>query len=301
MSDSRILISGAGRIGAALAKIIAPQIHREIALWDTDSSKINHSFSAAELAITADIIFLCMPSSAVRTFIQSIKAEIAREVIIVSLVKGLDPKDGATMAELLTEILPPPPSLVALGGPMLSGELLQGHAAYGVAGCTAATFPRIQQLFADTMLRVSHSEDIQGVCVVGVLKNVYALGLGIAAALAVGDNTLGKLTVQAIEEMQKLTVILGGRAETVSGLAGVGDLIATGFSKHSRNRTVGQELVLTQKTAIASEGILSLPLLLRRLDPDISAWPFLSAIKAVVQENVPAQTAFKQLQEQDHS
>lgn len=282
------MISGVGRIGEALARIIAPQDHLEIALWDVDSHKINHSFSAAQLAAGADVIFLCMPSSAVRDFITSIQNEIAREVIVISLIKGLDPKTGATMVELLRDLLPPPTQAVVLGGPMLSGELCHGRPAFGVAGTTAAVFPHVESLFRGTLLNVTLSDDPPGVCWAGVLKNIYALGLGIASAADVGDNALGWLTMHALAEMQELVVELGGQARTVRGLAGVGDLVATGFSKHSRNRSVGHDLVTTGTTAVPSEGLLSLPLLLKRLPHGVSEYPFLQAIVRIVIDHADA-------------
>lgn len=295
MNRSRILISGVGRIGEALARLIAPQEHIEIALWDIDSRKISHSFSAVQLATGADVIFLCMPAAAVRDFMMSIAATINREVIVVSLIKGLEPSTGATMYELLTQIVPPAAQTVFLGGPMLSGELLAGNAAYGVAGMLADNFDNVAQLFNGTRLRVSLSEDPAGVAAVGVLKNVYALGLGIAAAIKVGDNALGKLTVQALAEMAVLIEKFGGRTTTVFGLAGVGDLVATGFSKHSRNRAVGQDLVTMGQTQVPSEGLVSLPLLLARLPQNLTPYPFLIAVKNVVIDHQPPREAFQEI------
>lgn len=294
MTSSSILISGVGRIGKALAKIIAPAHQREIALWDTDSSKIDHSFSATQLAASADVIFLCMPASAVREYIASIKTQLKPTALVVSLIKGLDPTTGATMAELLQEILPPTIKPIQLGGPILSGELLAGRAAYGLAGCQPQVFPAIAELFAPTLLRVSHSDDVLGVSAAGVLKNIYALGLGIASALNVGDNALGKLTVQAIQEMQPLVTQLGGKAETVSSLAGLGDLVATGFSPHSRNRSVGVALVHGTPVTTPSEGMLALPLLIKRLG-DISPYDFLAAVAAVVEQRTTAAVAYQEL------
>ncbi len=294
MTSSSILISGVGRIGEALTKIIAPTRQREIALWDTDSNKINHSFSVTQLAASADVIFLCMPASAVREFITSITPQLKPTAQVVSLIKGLDPASGATMAELLQDILPPAVKPVMLGGPILSGELLAGRAAYGLAGCQPQVFPAIAELFAPTLLRVSHSDDILGVSAAGVLKNIYALGLGIASALNVGDNALGKLTVQAIQEMQALVTQLGGKVETVSSLAGLGDLVATGFSPHSRNRSVGQALVHGTAISTPSEGMLALPLLFKRLG-NISSHPFFSAVALVVQQRATAAVAYQEL------
>lgn len=295
MNRSRILISGVGRIGEALARLIAPQEHIEIALWDIDSRKISHSFSAVQLATGADVIFLCMPAAAVRDFMMSITTAMSREVIVVSLIKGLEPTTGQTMYELLTEIAPPAAHAIFLGGPMLSAELLAGNAAYGVAGTAAGNFDSVAQLFNGTRLRVSLSDDPAGVSAVGVLKNVYALGLGIAAALKVGDNALGKLTVHAVAEMAHLIEKFGGQPATVFGLAGVGDLVATGFSKHSRNRTVGHDLVTTGRTPNPSEGLMSLPLLLARLPEDLTPYPFLIAVKEVLIDHQPPREAFQEI------
>lgn len=288
----RILISGVGRIGGALAKIIAPTQHAEIAVWDVDTKKISHSFTPTQLAAQADFVLLCLPSSAVREFVSGIASVLAPDAVVVSLVKGLDEQHGATMAELLTELLPPGVHPVILGGPMLSGELEQGKFAYGAAGCDPATFARLTQLFAPTILRVEQCADMQGVSVVGVLKNVYALGLGVAAALDVGDNVRGWLVTQALAEMHVLLPHLGGQADTVFTLAGVGDFVATAYSQHSRNRTVGHELVARGQVSIPSEGLITLPILRRRLGSTAQQFPFLQVISDVVLHGKNAQRTF---------
>ncbi len=292
MEKPRILICGVGRIGEALASIIAPTREAEIALWDIDTQKISHSFTPQHLARGANYILLCLPSSTVREFITSIAADIQPGTMVVSLVKGLDKTTGKTMHEVLQELLSASVSVAILGGPMLSGELLQGRFAYGVAACDTAVFSQLKELFAPTRLKIEYSSDMPGVAAVGVLKNIYALGLGIAAALEVGDNARGWLVTQALHEMRVLVPALGGTPETVFTLAGLGDFVATAYSQHSRNRTVGEELVTHKKVTIASEGLLTLPILLKRV-ADISSYPFLQVIRNVVLEGKDARREFQ--------
>ncbi|MEX1997758.1 MAG: NAD(P)H-dependent glycerol-3-phosphate dehydrogenase [Candidatus Andersenbacteria bacterium] len=291
LSRPRILIIGVGRIGEALAKIIAPTQQAEIALFDTDASKISHGISLPQLTLAADFIFLCIPSTAVRPTLQMCSSHLKPGAIVVCLVKGLDGESGATMYELLQQMLPKQVDLVILGGPMLSGELLQGKVAYGVAGTTPVIFSKLEELFRPTILRVAYCADAQGVSVVGVLKNVYALGLGIAQALAVGDNARGWLGTHALQEMSTLITRLGGQPATTYSIAGLGDLLATGYSQHSRNRTAGEELVRTGHVSVPSEGLLTLPILIKRLG-SYSTFPFLETIVRVVIDHDDARQAF---------
>lgn len=286
------MIVGVGRMGEALANIIAPTRHREIALWDTDTTKVAPTTSPQALASTADTIFLCLPATAVRSFITSVRASLRPGVIVVSLVKGLDPTTGHTMHELLRDLLPARTRLVLLGGPMLSGELMQGKRAFGLAACDTATYQKLAELFAPTLLTVYPTRDARGVSAVGVLKNVYALGLGIAQALQLGDNAHGWLTAQAMREMTGLLKKLGGKPATVFSLAGLGDFAATGMSKHSRNYTVGVELVVRGKATVPSEGLLSLAPLVTRIAPARGHFPLLDAIVAVAVKHRPARQEF---------
>jgi glycerol-3-phosphate dehydrogenase (NAD(P)+) len=289
----RLLIIGVGRMGDALIRVITPTQQAEIAVFDNDTTKYTAAFPLAELAANADFIFLCIPSTAVRAVVTDIKDHLSPEAVVVSLVKGLD-ESGQSMNEVLLELLPRSEQSAILAGPMLSGELLQGQMAYGLVATAPATYDKLQVLFKPTLVHVEYAADRQGTSVAGVLKNVYAMGLGIAAALNLGANTQGKLVALAIKEMMTLTPQLGGEVTTALSLAGLGDLVATGSSTHSRNRTVGEELVQTGHATTQSEGLVSLPLLTKRIS-DLTPYPLLQTINAVVTGGNDARTAFTKL------
>ncbi|MEX2055105.1 MAG: NAD(P)H-dependent glycerol-3-phosphate dehydrogenase [Candidatus Andersenbacteria bacterium] len=286
----RLLIIGVGRMGDALIRVIAPTQQAEIAIFDNDTTKYTAAFPLTELAANADFIFLCIPASAVRAVITEIKNHLSPEAVVVSLVKGLD-ESGKSMNEILVELLPRSEQSAILAGPMLSGELLQGQTAYGLVATAPTTYEKLQALFKPTLVHVEYSADRQGTSIAGVLKNVYAIGLGIASALNLGANTQGKLVTQAIKEMTALIPQLGGEAATVLSLAGLGDLVATGSSSHSRNRTVGEELIQNGHATTQSEGLVSLPLLTKRVS-DLTPYPLLKTINEVVTSGADARRTF---------
>jgi glycerol-3-phosphate dehydrogenase (NAD(P)+) len=289
----RLLIIGVGRMGDALIRVITPTQQAEIAVFDNDTTKYTAAFPLAELAANADFIFLCIPSTAVRAVVAEIKDHLSPEAVVVSLVKGLD-ESGKSMNEVVVELLLRSEQSAILAGPMLSGELLQGQTAYGLVATAPATYDKLQALFKPTLVHVEYSSDRQGTSIAGVLKNVYAIGLGIASALNLGANTQGKLVTQAIKEMTQLIPHLGGEAATVLSLAGLGDLVATGSSSHSRNRTVGEELVQSGHATTQSEGLVSLPLLIKRVS-DLKPYPLLQTISEVVTAGTGARDAFTKL------
>ncbi len=128
----------------------------------------------------------------------------------------------------------------------------------------------------------------------GVLKNVYAVGLGIASGLKLGSNFNGWLIAQAVHEMELVLPHLGGHSETGQSLAGLGDLIATGFSTYSTNRTCGIQLVDTGVCNMDSEGMISIPFLLNRLEGE-ELPPFLATMKKILVDKVHVKDAFAQL------
>lgn len=204
------------------------------------------------------------------------------------------------MSELFEEILDADRPWAIFGGPMLAKELeagLPGAATLGVKAenvfNATGKFKEFQELFAPTNLVVDCSTDAQGVALGGVLKNVYALTLGIVTGLGMGSNALGLFAVQAVKEMMTITDLLGGKKETVLTYAGVGDLIATGFSEYSRNRSAGVEMVRSGVCKMEPEGCVSIGPLVKRLGSEnISALPVLSVTFKTVQSPKGAKEYF---------
>ncbi len=161
---------------------------------------------------------------------------------VVNVAKGLEIKTKRLMLQVLDEELPGR-AAVSLVGPSHAEEVALRHPTAVVAASRdAGAADAVQALFSDDSLRVYTNDDVVGVELAVSLKNVIALAAGIAAGLGFGDNTLGALLTRGLAEMTRLGGRLGARPETFFGLAGVGDLVTTCASRHSRNRRVGEEL-----------------------------------------------------------
>lgn len=201
----------------------------------------------ADIVPGANIIFLCVPSWAMAEVVNTIKPSLSSETILVSLAKGVDSDSGHTMDELMRD------PFALLAGPMLAEEIMKNlPAAAVIATSNPQVFASVSQLFSDTSLQVAHSPDVHHTALASVLKNVYALGLGIAEAEKSGDNFKGQYICEAVNEMSQL-------CETAAySLAGLGDLVATGFSSYSTNHQTGMEILAGKEPSKPSEGLHSL-------------------------------------------
>jgi glycerol-3-phosphate dehydrogenase (NAD(P)+) len=209
----------------------------------------------------AEMIVLAVPSFAVREIAGA--ARTAPGVPIVNVAKGLEEGSRKRMLTVLAEELGPDQATVSLLGPSHAEEVAAGHPTAVVAASRDPEAAReTQALFTDATFRVYTHDDVVGVELAAALKNVIALASGIALGLGYGDNTLGALLTRGLAEITRLGLRLGARAETFYGLSGVGDLVTTCASPHSRNRRVGEavgrgeplERVLAGMTMVA-EGV----------------------------------------------
>jgi glycerol-3-phosphate dehydrogenase (NAD(P)+) len=290
----KVLAIGAGEIGRAISHLLLKRgLHVE--LWDRDPSRMTCHHTLEEMLPGADYVFLCVPSWALRAVATDIKAKgLNRQAVIVALSKGLEVKTGLGVAELLAETLPRGQKLALLAGPMLAEEIDQdlGAAAVAVSRDKAAR-EGLQRLFSGTGLRVETSADISGVSLASVLKNVYAVSLGIADGLGWGGNRKGWLASRAACEIKDVLVALKADPRTFYTAAGLADFIATGFSRYSRNHQVGDDLVHTGTFTVKSEGVVALPSVIKRLGKNAKRYPLLTAIEAVVMKRRPAHVVFE--------
>jgi len=292
-----ILIVGAGELGRAIEAVLQSKPAVSISVWDKDVSKTQGEMSLSESAPSADFIFLCVPSHALREALGSIAPHVRKETIVFSLSKGIEEQTLKTPAELLGELLTTNARHALLAGPMLAEELAQGMLGIGVVATKDKNvFNHAKALFSGTKLRIEYSDDVSGVALASVLKNIYAVGLGIAHALHLGDNFKGWFTQRAIREMAEIVKLLGGQEETVFGPAGIADVIATGFSHHSHNHRIGSELVESGECSSKSEGIISLPSVRALLGERTDKAPLLLALDAIIFQNKNAQVAFQELE-----
>ena len=293
---THVAIIGAGAIGQALAHILDGNKENRLAMFDKDATKVTRAaLPLPEVVRDAEVIFMCVPSWAMRDALVEMKTHARKEAIIVSLAKGLESAHKKTMDQLLTECLPLH-RIALLGGPMLASEFISGLS--GV-GCLATEYSevaeRIRRLFSGTLLSLETTLDVRGVALSGVLKNIYALGIGIAQGISWGNNQKGWYVREALAEMATIVEQLGGNRETAYSLAGVGDLVATGFSGFSRNSRSGEEIAHTGICNIQSEGCASLPFLLHLLPGDRSVFPILHGLERIIVDGKDAKEIFTKL------
>lgn len=186
-----------------------------------------------------DILVMAVPSIFVRPTAEKMAAYCKAEQKIVNVAKGIEANTLMTLSDIIEAVLPDA-DVAVLSGPSHAEEVSRGLPTTCVVGArTRATAEYIQNLFMSSAFRVYTSPDILGIEVGGALKNVIALAAGIADGLGYGDNTKAALITRGIHEITRLGLAMGGQMQTFSGLTGIGDLIVTCASMHSRNRRAG--------------------------------------------------------------
>ena len=276
---TRIVMLGAGKIGSAIGRTLSRNGIR-VAYWDAIPGKVRGQRPLAAIVPKADAVFLCLPSWCLREAAGSIAPLLRRRAFVVSLSKGLERGTHLASDAVLHQALPPGTPFVYLGGPLLADELLAGQPGVGVAASAdPAALRKMRALFAGTRLKIETTNDVTGTVWSAILKNVYAIGLGMTEGLGWGANARGWFTAKAVAEAGGILEDLGGRRETFHDTAGVGDFVATGFSPHSKNRTLGEEWARKGKATYESEGYVSLPPLLKTLGAQARKYPLLTALK----------------------
>lgn len=240
--------------------------HRNPAyLGDRDlSTSLRASVSLEETVAGADVVVMAVPSQGFREVLTEAAAHVRPWVPVVSLSKGLEQGSLLRMSEVANEVLPGHPVAV-LTGPNLAGEIASGQPAASVVAIDDAVIATaLQGIFSRPTFRVYTNSDVVGCELAGVVKNVIAIASGIATGMGFGDNTRATLVTRGLAEMTRLALQLGGSLESLAGLAGMGDLIATCSSTSSRNTTVGLRLGRGEKlddiiasTTQVAEGVRS--------------------------------------------
>ncbi len=196
----------------------------------------------AEAVTGADIVVLAPPSKFFASVLAGFKGLVTNDQLVVSLTKGLCECTNRRMTELAREILGLD-HVVALAGPTHAEEVARGIPTTIVAACAdEAKAKTVQKVWSGPLFRVYTSKDPVGVEIGGAVKNVIAIAVGCSDGLGFGDNTRAALITRGLAEMKRFVLAYGGTPETMSGLAGVGDLIVTCTSIHSRNHSVGERL-----------------------------------------------------------
>jgi glycerol-3-phosphate dehydrogenase (NAD(P)+) len=202
-----------------------------------------HSTADMEEAVRrADVLIVGVPSKGFRASLIEAGKWLRPWTPVVSLTKGIEAGSLLRMTEIIEELMPGHPA-ATLSGPNLAREIMTGQAAASVVatedlGVAAA----LQEVLQHKLFRVYRNHDVIGCEIGGALKNVIAIAAGIGEGLGVGDNTRAAVMTRGLSELTRLGVAMGAEAQTLAGLAGMGDLVATCMSPYSRNRTVGEML-----------------------------------------------------------
>lgn len=266
---SEISIIGGGAWGTGLAIVLGRKGTHRVRLWAHEAdvcqsimqARINQKFlpgrripdsvsASNDLAATlqgAQIVVSVMPSQHCRVLFDRMRPLIQPQSLIVSATKGLEEDSLQRMTEVITQVLTredgSAPAVGALSGPSFAQEVARGDpTAITIASKDAALLRTVQQEFSDSSFRIYTNHDVIGVELGGALKNIVAIAAGISDGLGFGHNSVAALITRGLAEMTRLVVACGGRAETMAGLAGLGDLVLTCTGGLSRNRSVGVEL-----------------------------------------------------------
>lgn len=291
---NNILILGGGRIGSALAEMCVKKGHK-VHVWDIVPEMSRTDRPVEELAEAADFIIFGIPSQAIIEMCTRLKSHLKADALVVTLAKGIDAETLRTMDEAVGEALKGH-RFALLSGPMLAEELVKGMGGAAVVGTAhKEDFDHLRDAFEGTGLHLEYSDDVHGVALAGVLKNVFAIGLGIAGGLGWGDNMKGWLVAHSSKEMRHIIEVLGGKKETALSQAGLGDMVATGFSPHSSNHKYGKSLAETGVCDHQSEGCVSLPSLAKLLEGKGDNLVVYHALRKIVVDGVDAREVFNTL------
>ena len=279
-----LAIIGGGSWGTALACVLAPRFDH-VRLWmneaeiaeRTQSTRVNDVFlpgfslpatvtvgnSLEEALADADFVLSVMPSHVVRAVYQRMLPWLRLETPLISATKGLEASSLLRVSQVIREVTGPAYGIAVLTGPTFAREVAAGNpTALVAASDNPALAATVQARFSGPTFRVYASDDPIGVETGAALKNVIAIGAGICDGLGLGHNAVAALITRGLAELTRLAVVLGAKPETLSGLAGLGDLVLTCTGDLSRNRQVGLKLAaglqlgeILQATPMVAEGV----------------------------------------------
>lgn len=312
MSVDKITVLGAGSWGTTYAAVIAdagypvtlwarrPEVAEEINSTHTNERYLGERVLPEGLSATADdiaavtdaeVLVLAVPAQTLRENLTRWKPHLREEVKLVSLMKGIEVDTGKRMSEVIAEVAEVAESQIAVvSGPNLAREIADRQpTATVVASSDITTAEVVAEISANAYFRPYTNTDVVGVEIGGAIKNIIALSVGIADGQKLGDNSKASIITRGLAETSRLAAAMGAEAHTLSGLAGLGDLVATCASPLSRNRTFGRHLGegMSLKDVIAhtsqtAEGVKSAPAVLalgRRNGVDL---PITEAVCAVL-------------------
>jgi len=325
---SVIAIIGAGAWGTALSVVAGRKGVHEVRLWayekevrdSIEASRVNDLFLPGQpvpdtVAVTnvledalrgAEIVISVMPSHHCRRLFDQMRPFLRKEMLFVSATKGIEDQTHLRMSEIITQILSSQfhPNIGALSGPTFAKEVARGDpTAIAIASSDADCAQTVQQVLSDPRFRLYTNDDVIGVELGGSLKNVIAIAAGVCDGLGFGHNSVAALITRGLAEMTRLVTACGGRRETMSGLAGLGDLVLTCTGNLSRNRTVGVELgrgrqlpeIITGMHGMVAEGVLTTRAALGLAKTRGVEMPITEQMQAILNNGKPPHEAIHEL------
>jgi glycerol-3-phosphate dehydrogenase (NAD(P)+) len=318
------IVLGAGSWGTALAAMLA-QRGLAVQFWGRDEALMKEMRETRrnarylpglalhegvspthriETLQPAELVVFVTPSKGLRNVAENLrKAGVLRgSEVLLSCTKGIEMDSGKTMSGVLAEIFPTHPH-AALSGPNHAEEIAQQLPSAAVVACAQQdTAVALQSCFTLPWFRCYTSDDVPGVEWAGAMKNVYAIAAGITRGLNLGDNAIAALVTRGLAEMVRLGVAHGGQVETFYGLSGVGDLVATCYSEHSRNSRLGRQLGegmpladIIASSRMVAEGVPNTESLWRCARASGVRTPLMDAVYAVLYEGKAPKAALREL------
>jgi glycerol-3-phosphate dehydrogenase (NAD(P)+) len=323
MRRQPVAVAGAGSFGTALCSLLGGK-GLPVALWcrnphdaeavnatgrnprrfsDVELENVRASDDLAACVRGARALVVAVPSFAVAGLARRVAADLAPDVPVLLLSKGLDAGSGRLLPEVVGEILGGPERIALLSGPNHAEELVRGaYAGAVVASADGECASFFQKLVSCAFFRIYTSADVAGVALCGAAKNAIAIAAGVARGLGYGDNTVALLITRGIAEIRRLVLACGGSESTCLGLAGIGDLNVTCCSPHSRNGRFGEALAkgadvaaFEQAESVVVEGAHSAGPLLALAARAGVEMPIISVVRKAIEHEVDAYEAVELL------
>lgn len=327
----KIGVLGTGTWGIALARMLANDNY-EVTAWSAIESEIDElstkrihknlpgmvvpdsivfTKDISEVCKDKEILLFAVPSVFVRSTTEKARDFIPDGQIIVDVAKGIEADTLFTMSQVIGDVLNDGKhdnvKIVALSGPTHAEEVARDMPTTIVSACKDESAARkVQDIFMNTCMRVYTNDDVLGIELCGALKNIIALASGISTGLGNGDNAKAAIITRGMVEMTRLGLAMGAKQETFSGLAGVGDLIVTATSMHSRNNRCGMLIgqgvkpsEAVKQVGMVVEGVNALPAAMRLIEMYQVEMPITAMVNAVVKEEVDPATAVAALMGRD--
>jgi glycerol-3-phosphate cytidylyltransferase len=329
---TKVGVLGAGTWGIALARMLANS-GKEVTVWsalpqEIDNLQATHKHpnlpkmvlpdsllytkSLEDVCTNKDILLFAVPSVFVRSTAKNARPFIKDGQIIVDVAKGIEPDTLFTMSQVIRNELGKDGNhdtvkVVALSGPTHAEEVALDLPTTIVSACPdLETAEYVQDVFMNTCMRVYTNPDVLGVELCGAVKNIIALGTGIAAGLGYGDNTKAALMTRGMAELTRLGLAMGCNHETFSGLAGMGDLIVTATSIHSRNNKCGHLIgqgksveEAKKEVGMVVEGINAIPAVMQLAKTYHVEMPIVNAVNEIIENGVSPKDVVMKLMSRD--